>query len=88
MLEQLLLDKNVNNAEIMHDFFSTYNTAWYVIEVWCVEKSTSKGVYYNAIHTAIYLLTYIGVFGLDFVSKLLPDEAAQAHNPYTILIPY
>ena len=38
MLEQLLLDKNVNNAEIMHDFFSTYNTAWYVIEVVCVEK--------------------------------------------------
>ena len=35
-----------------------------------------------------HLLTYIGVFGLDFVSKLLPDEAAQTHNPYTILIPY
>ena len=28
------------------------------------------------------------VFDLDFVSKLLPDEAAQTHNPYTILIPY
>ena len=36
----------------------------------------------------IYLLTYMGVFGLDFVIELLLDEAAQTHNPYTILIPY
>ena len=30
----------------------------------------------------------MGVFGLDFVMELLPDEAAQSHNPYTILNPY
>ena len=39
-------------------------------------------------HYPIYLLTYMGVFGLDFVIELLPDEAAQTHNPYTILNPY
>ena len=42
----------------------------------------------KATYLSIYLLTYMGVFGLDFVSKLLPDEAAQTHNPYTILNPY
>ena len=30
----------------------------------------------------------MGVFGLDFVIELLLDEAAQTHNPYTILNPY
>ena len=29
----------------------------------------------------------MGVFGLDFVIELLLDEAAQTHNPYTILNP-
>ena len=36
---------------------------------------------HKEIYLSIYLLTYMGVFGLDFVSKLLPDEAAQTHNP-------
>ena len=43
---------------------------------------------YSYENLLIYLLTYMGVFGLDFVSKLLPDKAAQTHNPYAILIPY
>ena len=30
----------------------------------------------------------MGVFGLNFVMELLLDEAAQTHNPYTILNPY
>ena len=34
------------------------------------------------------LLTYMGVFDLAFVSKLLRNEAAQTQNPYVILIPY
>ena len=36
----------------------------------------------------IYLLTYMGVFGLDFVIELLLDKATKTHNPYTILNPY
>ena len=37
---------------------------------------------------SIYKLVDMGVFGLDFVIELIPEEAAQTDNPFTILNPY
>ena len=46
---------------------------FYASKCFCVEAKTA---FFLGAEIRIYLLTYMGVFGLDFVIELLLDEAA------------